>query len=207
MAAIVQVESGGNPYAIDDDTTRTSYAPTSKADALLIVDRLISSGHNFDAGIAQINSSNFAQENLSRDTIFDPCLNLQAGSHILSRAYHAAQKTLWLGHRPRTLFEFHAQQQLALYHAFSTYNSGDPQRSLGYADTVVAAAAGSDEILKNYTVIAAPAAVAIAPPATPSPKPKILTFTTHLDLQSDTRALPKIHIDLTQIAKKDGLLK
>jgi type IV secretion system protein VirB1 len=207
MAAIVSVESSGNPYAIDDDDTHTTYMPTSEPEAVLIIRRLVAEGHNFDAGIAQINSSNFLQEHLNLETVFDPCRNLAAGSDILTSAYGQAKKTLWIGHAPRSLFEAHAQEQLALYHAFSTYNSGDPQKSLAYADTVVAAANGAREISARYTPINAP-----VPQLVPKPvhrvaptKPRILTFQTTLDPVTSQHSLPIGTINLTELAKNDGI--
>lgn len=140
MKAIVSVESGGNPYAINDDTARHSYSPHSLDDALAIAGALIAQGHNFDAGIAQVNSDNFSHEGLGLSNMFDPCANLAAGSRILGRSYAAAAAHLWISNSPRTAEDAHLQEQLSLYHAFSVYNSGSAWKSLGYAAKVVSAA-------------------------------------------------------------------
>jgi type IV secretion system protein VirB1 len=141
MRAIVSVESGGDPLAIDDDTARASYHPHSLGEAQQIAQTLLLEGHNFDAGLAQVNSANFAAQGLTVATMFDPCANLRAGADILGRSYAAASHLLWIGHPPRTAEDVRQQEQAALRHAFSIYNSGSAWRSLRYADKVFAAAA------------------------------------------------------------------
>lgn len=140
MKAIVSVESGGNPYAINDDTAKHSYSPRSLLEALAIAQGLLAENHNFDAGIAQVNSVNFSHEGLGLGNMFDPCANLAAGARILGRSYAAAAAHLWIEHTPRTQQDAHLQEQLSLYHAFSVYNSGSAWKSLGYAAKVVNAA-------------------------------------------------------------------
>ncbi|MBD5634991.1 MAG: lytic transglycosylase, partial [Candidatus Eremiobacteraeota bacterium] len=54
MAAIVAVESGGWPYAVNDNTVRRSYRPGSKADALRIANSALREGHSVDGGISQV---------------------------------------------------------------------------------------------------------------------------------------------------------
>jgi type IV secretion system protein VirB1 len=87
MAAIVQVESGGNPLAIDDDTTRRLYYPSDRASAEALANHLIEAGHLLDIGIAQVDSMNFAHLGVTVHTAFDACTNLRAGSAILSGDY------------------------------------------------------------------------------------------------------------------------
>jgi type IV secretion system protein VirB1 len=139
MKAIISVESGGNPLAIDDDTDHRSYSPRTLAQAQAIAARMISESHNFDAGIAQVNSRNFAAQGINAENIFDPCTNVQAGARILGRSYQAAARLLWIGHPPRTADEEHMQEQLALRHAFSIYNSGSAWKSMRYSNLIVAA--------------------------------------------------------------------
>jgi len=127
MAAIVQVESGGNPYAIDDDTTRRSYYPRDRAAAEALANELIGSGHLIDAGIAQVDSMNFAKLGVSVGTVFDPCTNLRAGSAILASDYDAAQRRYGSG-------------QTALRHAIGMYNTGRLDAGAGYVNKVLAAA-------------------------------------------------------------------
>jgi type IV secretion system protein VirB1 len=125
MAAIVQVESGGNPFAIDDDTTRRSYYPRNRQSAAMLASQLIRAGHLIDAGIAQIDSMNFAHLGLSAATVFDPCLNLQAGATILASDYSIAARRFGNG-------------QVALRHAIGMYNTGRLNGGAGYVRHVLA---------------------------------------------------------------------
>jgi type IV secretion system protein VirB1 len=127
MAAIVQVESGGNPFAIDDNTTRRSYYPRDRASAEALVSQLTGAGHLVDAGIAQIDSTNFARLGVNVHSIFDPCTNLRAGSEILSSDYDFAKRRYGSG-------------QIALRHAIGMYNTGRLDAGAGYVRQVLAAA-------------------------------------------------------------------
>ena len=66
MAAIVNVESGGNSLAIGDNTAGRSYYPRDRATAESLARRLLQAGHSIDAGIAQIDSMNFAGFGVTR---------------------------------------------------------------------------------------------------------------------------------------------
>ena len=127
MAAIVQVESGGNPFAIDDNTTRRSYYPRDRASAEALANQLTSAGHLVDAGIAQIDSMNFARLGVNVHTIFDPCTNLRAGAEILSSDYDFAKRRYGSG-------------QIALRHAIGMYNTGRLDGGARYVKEVLAAA-------------------------------------------------------------------
>ncbi len=127
MAAIVQVESGGNPFAIDDDTARRSYYPRDRQSAAMLASQLIRAGHLIDAGIAQIDSMNFAHLGLSMDTVFDPCLNLRAGATILASDYAIAARHFGNG-------------QVALRHAIGMYNTGRLNGGADYVRHVLAVA-------------------------------------------------------------------
>lgn len=127
MAAIVQVESGGNPLAIDDDTTHRSYYPRDRASAEALANRLIGAGHLLDLGIAQVDSMNFAHLGVNVHTSFDACTNLRAGSAILAADYDAAQRRYGGG-------------QVALRHAIGMYNTGRLDGGASYVRNVLAAA-------------------------------------------------------------------
>jgi type IV secretion system protein VirB1 len=127
MAAIVQVESGGNPFAIDDNTTRRSYYPRDRASAEALANQLTSAGHLVDMGIAQIDSMNFARLGVNVHTIFDSCTNLRAGAEILSSDYDFAKRRYGNG-------------QIALRHAIGMYNTGRLDAGAGYVRQVLAAA-------------------------------------------------------------------
>ncbi len=128
MSALVAYESGGNPYAIGDNTTRRSYAPAGAGQAAALAVRLLRAGHRIDVGYAQIDSDNFARLGLDPSAAFDPCTNVAAGARILTEAYARAGRRFGPG-------------QTALVHALSAYNSGGYWSALPYARGVYAQAA------------------------------------------------------------------
>lgn len=100
--AVMQVESGGYPWIIDDDTAGKSTTFTSREEAVYRAADLLLAGHNVDVGLAQVNSSNFrayaryglAARDGSRSAMeqalwraFDPCINVLVGMDILMNAY------------------------------------------------------------------------------------------------------------------------
>lgn len=90
MAALVAQESGGDPYALDDDSTHIVYHPVSYAGAARLAAQLIDAGHSVDLGLAQVNSLWLAPLRLTAAELLEPCENLRAGSLILLRAWRAA---------------------------------------------------------------------------------------------------------------------
>lgn len=86
-AAIVQQESGGSPWALNDNTMKKSYRPKSARDAAEIASRLVAAGHSVDIGIAQINSRNLPHLGLTVEQVLDPCTNLRASQTILKEGY------------------------------------------------------------------------------------------------------------------------
>ena len=141
MAAIVQVESGGDPFAIGDNTVRRSYYPRDRATAERLARRLLDAGHLLDLGIAQIDSMNFAGFGVTAHTIFDPCTNLSVGARILSGDYAFAARRYGDG-------------QVALRHAIGMYNTGRLNGGARYIARVVAAAAIRDGDAQSSRVAA-----------------------------------------------------
>lgn len=84
---IIQVESGGNPFAIADVTGKKSFYPASHAAAKAHSLRLSQDGHNYSAGLMQINSANFSAYGLTPETVFTPCKNIAAGADILRQCW------------------------------------------------------------------------------------------------------------------------
>jgi type IV secretion system protein VirB1 len=150
MAAIVNVESGGNSLAIGDNTAGRSYYPRDRATAESLARRLLQAGHSIDAGIAQIDSMNFAGFGVTVHSIFDPCINLSVGARILSDDYGFAARR-------------YRDAQVALRHAIGMYNTGRLNAGAGYITRVLAAAGirgGADPSVR----------VAAKPNATQSPR-------------------------------------
>lgn len=135
MAAIIKVESKGNPWAIGDNTTKLPVLPRpkSKEEAIEKAESLIKQGHNLDVGIAQINSSNLKSYKVSIRDAFDPCTNISLGSKILSNFYLKSVNKYGPG-------------ELSLFHALSAYNTGSFYRGPGYVSKILAAAGSNASI-------------------------------------------------------------
>jgi type IV secretion system protein VirB1 len=139
MTAIVQVESGGNPLAIGDNTARRSYYPHDRAAAERLARRLLNAGHLLDLGIAQIDSMNLAGFGVTAHAIFDPCINLSIGAKILSDDYVFAARR-------------YRDAQVALRHAIGMYNTGRLNAGTRYIARVVAAAEVRDGYAQSSRV-------------------------------------------------------
>lgn len=116
MAAVVNVESGYNPYAIGVVGGRLARQPGSLEEALATAKQLSSDGWNFSVGIAQVNRYNLPRYEITYEQAFDPCTNLRIGSKILEECFVRASK--------RTPDD----AQTALQAAFSCYYSGNFSR-------------------------------------------------------------------------------
>lgn len=130
MMAIVKVESGGNPLAINvNGSRRLARQPRSKAEALAWSEWLINRGYSIDMGLTQVNSANLAKLSTSIHAMFDPCANLAAGARILTSEYANASRRMGTG-------------QEALRAALSAYNTGNHRAGIanGYVARVSAAA-------------------------------------------------------------------
>ena len=130
MAAIVRVESGGKPYAINVNGDRKlTRQPRSAEEATAWADWLVARGYSVDMGLAQINSGNLNRLGLTPQQLFDPCTNLRAGAKILTENYLGATRQYGGG-------------QDALRAALSAYNTGNYRAGLanGYVAKVTAAA-------------------------------------------------------------------
>lgn len=131
VQSVIDVESRGNVLAIGVNRGGRLDRPASTlADAIAVARRLRAAGVNFDAGLMQINSSNWARLGLTPDTVFDPCTNVRAGARILTENYSRASRELGHG-RP------------ALLAALSAYNTGNMRAGFrnGYVAKVSYAAA------------------------------------------------------------------
>src|SRR5437868_165962 len=112
MRAIVKVESGSNPYAINvNGSWRLARQPRDVHEAKAWLRWLMANGHSVDVGLTQVNTSNFAWLGLTPDNAFDPCRNLAAGASVLQAAY-------------RRMRASEPDAQVALRQAVSAYNTG-----------------------------------------------------------------------------------
>ncbi|WP_035418012.1 lytic transglycosylase domain-containing protein [Ferrovum myxofaciens] len=111
IAAIVQQESGGNPFLLHDNTTKKSWRLNNADESTKLARALIQAGHSVDIGLAQINSKNLSALGLKIDDALDPCTNLLAAQSILKTAWEQS------GHDLRG--------------ALAAYNTGKTTSSVG----------------------------------------------------------------------------
>jgi len=110
MSAVVKQESGGQPWALFNNSRKTSAIHKSKAAAVAAAMTAVARGESVDMGLAQINSKNLAALGLSIEEVFDPCQNVAAGAKILGAAYQRS------GNLPGAL---------------SAYNTGSSKSKIG----------------------------------------------------------------------------
>lgn len=129
--ALVEVESGFNPWAIGVVGGSLVRQPQHRAEALATARALHSAGWNFSVGLGQINVGNFDRLGLDLESAFEPCTNLAAMQTVLAECFDRAQ-----GANPRRL------DQSALRQALSCYYSGNFSTGFrhGYVRRVVDAA-------------------------------------------------------------------
>ena len=91
MQHIVQVESGGNPFAIGVVDGQLVRQPRNLGEALATAQMLERQGYNFSVGIAQVNRANLRRYGLdSYRKAFNTCDSMAAGAQILASCYHNA---------------------------------------------------------------------------------------------------------------------
>ena len=142
LSAIIRVESGGNPNAMQIDfpralltqwhlpegTLRLKRQPATQREALEWLDYFERHGIFVDLGLMQVSTAEAQRRGLPVESLLDPCFNLRAGWQILDSAYQLEVKAYGPG-------------QEALRHAISRYNTGDTRRGIdnGYLGRVIAA--------------------------------------------------------------------
>jgi len=126
-AALIVAESKGNPYAIGDNTTKRSYFPSTKPEAVALASKLLQSGHRLDMGLTQISSPWLKPWAVSLDQVFDACTNIRLGTYILADNYQRCA-TSGLGEKD------------ALLCALSRYNTGTATGGYEYVYRVLATA-------------------------------------------------------------------
>ena len=132
VAAIVQTESRGKPFALNVNGGRQTAASMTAVEAAATARRFIAAGYSVDLGLGQINSRNMRRLGLTWDTVFEPCTNIAALGRVITENYKAALAS--------------REPQTALRVAFSLYNTGNPSRGFrnGYVKRVVGNAGLSD---------------------------------------------------------------
>lgn len=95
LRAIMQQESGGNPYALRDETTKQSLFLANRADAEREARQRHAAGHTLGLGWFQItHQSNWIRHwgsvEAALANAFDPCSNMRAGATHFAVDYAAA---------------------------------------------------------------------------------------------------------------------
>lgn len=126
--AIIQTESGFNPYAIGVNKGKQVSQPKTYNEAVIVAKKLIANGGNIDLGLAQINSANLKRLGLSIEQVLQPCNNLKAMQYILSNCYHSSGSN---GYGTK------------MQRAFSCYNTGNHRN--GFYNNYV------NKVTKNYS--------------------------------------------------------
>ncbi|MGP6157941.1 MAG: lytic transglycosylase domain-containing protein [Vulcanimicrobiaceae bacterium] len=157
MAAIVSVESAGNPNALHDNDDGRSYAPADRATAERWAETLILRGHSVDLGLAQVNSGNLAAYGVTPAQILEPCENLAVGSAILAADYRAACARF-------------SSPRAALWRALGAYNTGSIFAGDGYVRQVVDAAL-TPRLVPTIAILTDSPTFAPMPRPTPRPLP------------------------------------
>ncbi len=137
LRAVLAAESGGMPHAIgrsirhrSGQSFRLGRQPSGTAEAIGWATWLLANGYAFDAGVGQVNSSNWPRLGLNASNVFDACTNIRAAAYILTESYNRAIRRYGPG-------------QQALRAAVSAYNTGSFSAGYrnGYVNHVAAAAA------------------------------------------------------------------
>ena len=177
LQAVVQTESGFNPFAIGVVGGRLVRQPQNRAEAVATAKALDAAGWNYSMGLSQVNRYNLSSYGMDANAAFDPCANLRAGSAILSDCYSRASARMGAG-------------QVALRAAFSCYYSGNFKRGFvrddgtsSYVQRIVSFVAST----VPTTTKAAVRAIAVVPVATPETVGQTVPR-----IDPDTRALVAI---------------
>ena len=119
LEAVIGVESGGNPLAINVNGVRVQPPlATSAAEAARTAESYILRGYSVDIGLMQVNSRNLAALGVTVELVLDPCTNIRSGAAILASDYAEAARR-------------YGEGQAALQAALSAYNTGDFARGFG----------------------------------------------------------------------------
>lgn len=153
---IIDVESKGNPLALNVNGTTLSRQPRDAADAAALARQYIAAGYTVDMGLMQVNSANLPKLGYSVEDMFDTCKNLRAGSTVLTNFYTLARAR-------------YPDEQSALRAALSAYNTGSFTRgfSNGYVARYFGGQSGGGAVVLARTAPNNTVAASFAPPPNP----------------------------------------
>lgn len=87
LNAVVQTESGGNPFQVANVSDGISRIFNNADSATEYLDQLTKANKKYSAGLMQIFSGNFAALGLTNKSVFDACKNIRSGAQILKENY------------------------------------------------------------------------------------------------------------------------
>ena len=153
---IIQVESGGNPLAINVNKGSLKRPATDAIDAADLAKKYIAAGYSVDMGLMQVNSSNLASLGYTVNDMFDTCKNIKAGTQIYSNFYNRASQV------------YREKNQIHVA-ALSAYNTGDFTRGLtnGYVAKFAKFGFAAPEIAQNRATVSPVRLERIAAPINP----------------------------------------
>lgn len=147
LAAIAQVESGLNPFAIRLNSVRPgspglSRQPTSLGEATTKAKALVDAGNDVDLGLMGLPANVLVGQGITIEQAFDPCISLRTGASRL-RLYASAAERRGL---TRTRAE---EEAVAAY-----FGDGDGQvgREAGYLSRILRARASMQGRVATLTV-------------------------------------------------------
>jgi type IV secretion system protein VirB1 len=112
LEAVIGVESGGNPLALNvNGLSGPQPHASTPEEAATLARQYIAAGHSVDIGLMQINSRNLPALGATVEQVLDPCTNIRSGATILTANYVQASQRF-------------APGQPALQAALSAYNTG-----------------------------------------------------------------------------------
>lgn len=144
MSAIVQVESKGNPLAMNlNNGYQLQFQPKSEDQAKKWISALEQKHYNFDVGLAQVNNKNAIKYGYKSTDLLNPCINLKVASDILIQNYKDAL--------------VHSKHNSdAMQKAISAYNTGNFRSGFrnGYVHKVYAVAKANITNNRKTTLLA-----------------------------------------------------
>jgi len=146
MAAVVNVESSYNPFAIGVVGGRLERPAKNLSEAVATARQLEADGWNFSLGVAQVNRYNLPKYQIGYEQAFDACTSVRVGSKILEECYVRALKIT-------------PEPQAALQAALSCYYSGNFKR--GFKPDVIGKPSYVQKVLASAGVT--PRAIAVVP--------------------------------------------
>jgi type IV secretion system protein VirB1 len=164
LEAVIGVESGGNPLALNVNGMAGPQPRAGTPDeAATLARQYIAAGYSVDIGLMQINSRNLPALGATVEQVLDPCANIRSGATILTADYVQASQRF-------------APGQPALQAALSAYNTGNFSR--GFENGYVARYYGRATIPSIAGIAAAP----VVWRATPPPAPAINPYTADINV-------------------------